>query len=113
MCRRGFYDDGAPPVAWLLLAFHGFLWPHIAWYRARPSADPHRTERQHLVFDSALGGVFVALMHFSLLPSVLVVAMLSMDKLGWGPRFLAKTSAAMAAACAATAVAFVSDRSDS
>jgi signal transduction histidine kinase len=28
-----------------------------------------------------------------------------MDKIGWGPRFLARTSAAMAAACAATVVA--------
>ncbi len=59
----------------------------------------------NLVVDSALGGVWVALMEFSLLPSVLLITMLSMDKLGWGARFLARTSATMAATCAATVVA--------
>ena len=100
-----FYERGASPFAWGTVAAHAFLWPHVAWHRARLSADPHRAERTNLVVDSALGGVFVALMEFSLLPSVLLVTMLSMDKLGWGPRFLARASAAMAIACAATTLA--------
>ena len=99
-----FYDRGASTFAWMLLAFHAFIWPHVAWFRARASADPHRAERQHLLIDSALGGIFVALMHFSLLPSVLVITMLSMDKLGWGARFLARSSATLVLACAITAV---------
>lgn len=99
-----FYDRGTSPVAWAALTAHAFLWPHVAWYRARVSADPNRTERANLVVDSALGGVWVALMEFSLLPSVLLITMLSMDKLGWGARFLARTSATMAATCAATVV---------
>lgn len=97
-----FYDRGASPVDWIALTLHGLLWPHLAWYRSRTSADPHATERANLALDSAMGGVFVARMGFCLLPSVLVVTMLSMDKLGWGARFLGRTSAAMAAACAAT-----------
>jgi diguanylate cyclase len=100
-----FYDRRASPVAWAALTTHAFLWPHLAWYRARVSADPIRTERENLVVDSALGGVWVALMEFSLLPSVLLITMLSMDKLSWGARFLARTSATMAATCAATVVA--------
>ena len=100
-----FRERSVSRIAWAGLVFHGFLWPHIAWYRARASANPHRTERANLVVDSTFGGVFVALMQFCLLPSVLLVAMLSMDKIGWGPRFLARTSAAMATACAVTAVA--------
>jgi len=86
---------------WTVLALHVFVWPHAAWHAARTSRDPHRTERTSLTVDSALGGMWVALMHFNLLPSVLIVAMMSMDKIGWGPRFLARTSAAMAAACLA------------
>lgn len=35
-----FYDHGASPFAWSLLAAHAFVWPHIAWYRARTNADP-------------------------------------------------------------------------
>lgn len=99
-----FYDRGSGPVPWGLIVFHGLVWPHLAWQRSRLSADPHRAERGNLVWDSAVGGVFVALMRFNLLPSVLLVAMLSMDKLGWGARFLARTSLAMAVACALTLV---------
>ena len=72
-----------------------------AWHLARSSADPHRAERLNLSFDSAMGGVWIALMRFNLLPSVLIVAMLSMDKIGWGARFLARTTLVMIAAGAA------------
>ncbi len=36
-------------------------------------------ERDSLTVDSAFGGMWVALMHFNLLPSVLIVAMMTMD----------------------------------
>jgi len=99
-----FYENRAPWLAWALLIFHVGLWPHLAWFRARRSADPHVAERVNLTVDSAFGGVYIALMHFNLLPSVLIAAMKSMDKIGWGPQFLARTTAAMAAACAATMI---------
>ena len=97
------YEHGASPIVWVLLALHCFVWPHIAWYRARTSADPHRAERQHLIFDSAMGGAFIALMQFNLLPSVLLITMLTMDKFGWGVRFLLRSSAAMIIVCAVAA----------
>ena len=99
-----FYENRAPWLAWALLIFHVGLWPHLAWLHARRSADPHAAERANLTVDSAFGGIYVALMHFNLLPSVLIAAMKSMDKIGWGPRFLARTTAAMAAACAVTMI---------
>jgi C4-dicarboxylate-specific signal transduction histidine kinase len=98
------YENGAPAAAWTLLAFQLFVWPHVAWYLARRSADPHRTERVSLTIDSASGGLWIALMHFNLLPSVLTAAMMSMDKIGWGPRFLARTAAAMAVTCGVTSM---------
>ena len=99
-----FYERGASPSAWGLLAAHGLVWPHAAWYLAKASADPHRAERANLIVDSALGGVFVALMQFPLLPSVLIVAMLSMDKIGRGWRFLGRACGAMALTCLVTAL---------
>ena len=99
-----FYENRAPWLAWALLIFHVGLWPHLAWLRARRSADPHVAERVNLTVDSAFGGVYIALMHFNLLPSVLIAAMKSMDKIGWGPQFLARTTAAMAAGCAVTMI---------
>jgi len=96
------YEEGASWATWALLFLHTYIWPHVAWWRARTSDDPHAIERQNLVLDSTLGGVFIALMHFNLLPTVLLATMLSMDKVGWGPTFLAKTVASMAGACLLT-----------
>jgi diguanylate cyclase len=95
-----FHERGAPPWAWAALAFHGFAWPHVAFMLARRSKDPYGTEERNLIIDSALGGVWIPLMGFNLLPSVLLVAMLSMDKASvGGPPFLLRTAIAMAAAC--------------
>jgi signal transduction histidine kinase len=95
-----FQERHAPALTWAILIFHGLIWPHVAFLAAKRSADPHRIERASLTIDSAFGGFWIALMHFNLLPSVLIAAMMSMDKIGWGPAFLARTSAAMAAGCA-------------
>jgi signal transduction histidine kinase len=97
-------DNHAPPAAWAILAFHVFVWPHLAYFAARRSGDPHKIERASLTIDSAFGGFWIALMHFNLLPSVLIATMMSMDKIGWGPAFLARTLAAMAAGCAFGAI---------
>jgi signal transduction histidine kinase len=98
------YERHASRPAWALLVFNVLIWPHLAWIAARHSAQPHQTERHNLTVDSAFGGLWVALMHFNLLPSTLVITMMSMDKLGWGVAFLARTSAAMVLAMAAGAV---------
>jgi diguanylate cyclase len=101
-----FHVHGASAVAWALLVAHGLFWAHIARYLAAHSADPLRAEYRHLAIDSTLGGFWVALMHFALLPSVLIVTMLSVDKVAvGGPRFLLRTSAGLAAACLITSAA--------
>jgi len=94
-----FEAQRASSITWTLLLCHVIAWPHLAWLHARQSADAHKAERINLTVDSAFGGLWIALMHFNLLPSVLIAAMMSMDKIGWGPRFLARTTAAMAAGC--------------
>lgn len=42
---------------WLmcLLALNAFIWPTLAWYRARNSAMPLVTEHQNLVLDAGAG----------------------------------------------------------
>jgi signal transduction histidine kinase len=100
-----FYQRAASPMAWTILAVHAFIWPHVAWRRSRLAPNPHRAERQHLVIDSTIGGIVIALMGFALLPSILLITMLSMDKIGWGVRFLLRTSSAMVAGFGVTAIA--------
>lgn len=97
---------GASAIAWGALIVHGLVWPHVARYLALRSARPVRTEFRSLTLDSTLGGAWVALMHFNVLPSVLLVTMLSVDKIAvGGPRFLLRTTACLVAACAATSAA--------
>jgi diguanylate cyclase len=94
---------GAPWFAWALLVAHGLLWPHVAWLAASRSERPAACERHNLTVDSALGGVWIALMQFSLLPSVLLATMLAVDKIGVaGVGFALRTSAFLVVSCAIT-----------
>ncbi|HEX4944768.1 MAG TPA: diguanylate cyclase [Usitatibacteraceae bacterium] len=102
-----FGEVGVHPLAWAALVFHGFAWPHLAYLVARRNADPWSAERRNLVIDSAVGGVWVSLMGFNLLPSVLLVSMMSLDKISvGGPRLLTATWVAMLAGGALTTLAF-------
>ena len=85
----------------MALAFNGFAWPHLARWLASRSRDPHRVEFRNLMIDSAVGGAWVAVMQFNLLPSALLVTMLSIDKIGVaGWRFLSRTAPLQVATCA-------------
>lgn len=97
-------DHGAPPWAWTLLGIDAFLWPHLARQFALHGTDPERAEINNLLIDSAMGGVWIALMHFSVVPSALLLVMLAIDKIsvgGW--RLLGHAFALQVAACAMTA----------
>ncbi|MGA8049744.1 MAG: diguanylate cyclase [Burkholderiales bacterium] len=101
------YENDAHPAAWAGLLAGCFVWPHVAYLLARYSPDPYRFELYNLTADSAIGGVWVALMSFNLLPSVLVVTMLSMDKISLGGgRLLARTATAQVLACGAAVLLF-------
>jgi diguanylate cyclase len=101
-----FWAEGAPLGLWFVLWTSALAWPHFAYGLGVNSADPYRTELRCLMVDSALGGVFIALMKFNVLPSALLVSMLSMDKLTvGGARYLLPCTAALAGACLAVAAA--------
>ena len=92
------YERQAPAAAWALCAWMGLAWPHLAYALARRSADPHRTEVRNLLFDSALVGLWVPLMHFNLLPSVLLLTLVTVDKISTGiPRLWLKSLPGMLA----------------
>jgi diguanylate cyclase len=75
---------GAAAGWWALLVVNAFVWPHAARLLALRSRWPRDTEMRSLMVDSALGGMWVAVMQFNLLPSVLLVTMLSVDKISVG-----------------------------
>lgn len=79
--------EGAWPD-WVWVLFGGYLWPHLAYAIALRSRDPFASERRNLMFDSVIAGSFVPLMHFNLLPSVLLIAVVIADKVNTGVRGL-------------------------
>lgn len=88
---------------WLLLACNGLVWPQVARIAAERSLTPRRAEERNLMVDSALGGMWIAVIQFNLLPSVLLLTMLSVDKMSaGGPRLLARTLTCMFTVCIAT-----------
>lgn len=95
------YEQGAAWWTWAALFANGYVWPVVAYLLASRSRDPEYAERRNLVIDSAVGGVWIAVMQFNVVPSALLAVMLSADKIGVGGwRFLLRTATAQALACA-------------
>ncbi|GAB2501363.1 diguanylate cyclase [Arenimonas alkanexedens] len=81
-------EQQAPWAYWAWVAFASLIWPHVAYLRAVRSGDPKQTELGNFVFDSLLAGTYVAVLHFNLLPSVLLLTMALADKVNSGIRGL-------------------------
>lgn len=73
---------------WALMVLSCLIWPHLAFLWSRLSADSYRTEKRNLLIDSAIAGMWVPLLHFNLLPSVVLVTVTTFDKLSSGMRRL-------------------------
>src|SRR5690606_15922322 len=75
-------------IAWSWMLLTCWVWPHLAYVRAIRSKDPFRTELHNLLIDSAIAGSWVPLMHFNLLPSVMLLGVTTADKVSTGVRRL-------------------------
>lgn len=78
------------PSSWITayLLFTGAVWPQLAWWLARRSAEPFRAETRNLLIDSFIAGLWAPLLHFNLLPSVLLLTVTTSDKIVTGVRGL-------------------------
>lgn len=82
------WEIRAPPIVWALLFFVCCLWPHLACLLSKFSSNRHRAELFSMVFDTFFIGLALPLMHFNLLPSVLIVTLHLMDRIASGVRGL-------------------------
>lgn len=80
----GFLQNPVTWPLWLALFGHGYLWPHMARHWALKSAVPYRAERRNLVIDAAIGGFWIAALNGNLVPSAVIISMLSMDNIAAG-----------------------------
>lgn len=94
------YQNAVHVAVWGLLVANACVWPSLARALALRSADPVIAETRNLLIDSAMGGAWIALMQFNLLPSVSIALVLAIDKIkigGW--RLLSRSLAVQLAAC--------------
>ncbi len=68
----------------VLLGANAFIWPTLAFVRARRSDTPLTVEHQNLVFDAGAGGFWIAMMSVNPLPSVVIATILLSDRLSAG-----------------------------
>lgn len=78
----------SPWPVWAWAVFSCLLWPHLAYLHAKHNPDPFRAELRNFVVDSFFAGSWAPLMHFNVLPSVVLVAVVMADKLNTGIRGL-------------------------
>lgn len=99
------YRRGVSPPTWGVLAVYALGWPHVAWLILRRSAEPVALDQRFFVGDAAMGGVWIALMQFSLLPSVLLATMFAIALIAIDGRWLLLRGMTMlvVACCVATA----------
>jgi diguanylate cyclase len=103
----GLWEQAAPAWVWALMLVNTLGAPHLAYWLAMRSRNPYRAELANLTLDSIYGGVWMAAMHFNLAPSVILLAMLAMDKAAvGGPKFLARCLVAQVAAAVAVTLLF-------
>lgn len=72
------YQLDAPFSVWVLWFLHGLIWPHAVRVILRHSDKPIDDDERCYMVDAAMGGVWVALMQFNLLPCVVLVTSYSM-----------------------------------
>lgn len=92
----------APAIMWALAAANVLVWPWVAKRRVMTHAKPLAMERRNLHVDALMAGLWVALMQFNAVPSLMLASIVLMDKFAFGgPRlalrcglvFLASTTA--------------------
>ncbi len=74
----------APDGLYVLMLATCFVWPHLAFVHARSARQPRAAEARNLLLDSAIAGMWVPLMHFCVLPSVVLLVVTLSDKLNSG-----------------------------
>ncbi|UNK43586.1 diguanylate cyclase [Luteimonas sp. S4-F44] len=88
-------ERGAPAWLWAALAVNALVWPQVAWMLSRRARDPVATEYRNLLVDAVAGGLWVAAIALSLLPTTVMATVLASDRLAAGGWRLFRRAAAL------------------
>lgn len=92
------FDHGAATATIVLMLACCWIWPWVARHRVSGAERPQRIEHQNLVIDTGLAGFWVAMAGFDLVPTVMFVSLMGMDRMvegGW--HLVGRAMASMAA----------------
>jgi len=99
---------GAPVWLYGLDAVFGFVWPHLAFWRASRHEKPVPAEYVNLRLDAVFCGFWAVAMGFNLLPSVIMVTVLLMDNsMVGGLKLLGQSLAGLFAGALVAVVVFL------
>lgn len=97
---------GVPASVWALLLAYTVAWPQVAWLVLRRQANPVELDQRLFLGDAAMGGVWIALMQFNLLPSVVLATMYAITLIAVDGRWmLVRGLGLMVLTCCVAAVA--------
>lgn len=102
ICVAAVLLDGKTSAwVWGLLVGFCFVWPLLALGLSRRARSATLSERRFVLFDSLMGGFWVATMGFNVLPSAVLVSMMAMNNTATGgARFVLLGLVAQAAGAA-------------
>lgn len=73
-------QHGAGTGLWVFVLVSALLWPHLAFWHAQRHRDAYRAEHINLAIDALIVGAWIPLMHFSVLPTVAILAISIADR---------------------------------
>ena len=72
-------QHGAPAWAWILVALQVLAWPQAAFLMSSRSATPREAEYRNLLLDAVFCAFWLPAIGFNVLPSAVVLALVTMD----------------------------------
>lgn len=78
------HEREAPAIMWALVAANVLVWPWVARRMALAHPQPLAMERRNLHVDALMAGLWVALMQFNAVPSMMLASIILMDKFAFG-----------------------------
>lgn len=81
-------EHGAPAPVYAWVIFTSLFWPQLARWMAGRGPHAYKRELRNLMLDSIIAGSWIPLLHFTVLPSALLITVATADKINSGVRGL-------------------------
>ncbi|MBD1550380.1 MASE2 domain-containing protein [Pseudomonas typographi] len=78
------HEQGVPTWVWGWMLLNGFAWPWLAHTLSQRAVKPYRAELRNFLLDSVFAGGWIVVMQFNLLPSALLLSMVTMNNVAAG-----------------------------